>query len=117
MPVIVQLLAPHEKRSIVRYETMVDSGEWVYNDADIDHAKVVWARDMGEKCNEELISYFRNRHVWLVEADDIPARVEPYFSGRAAAGFDRPNLRSGRSEGQPVTAGERSPSVCPEVVY
>jgi len=50
----------------------------VYNPADIDGAKVLWARDMGPSQNKELIDYFRDRTVWLVEADDTPATVSPY---------------------------------------
>jgi hypothetical protein len=38
----------------------------------------VWARDMGPAQNKELIDYFRDRHVWLVEADDTPPTVLPY---------------------------------------
>ena len=49
--------------------------EWVYNGANIDGSKVVWARDMGAEKNEELIKYFKNRQVWLVEPDDKPVRV------------------------------------------
>jgi len=36
----------------------------LYNLPDIDHAAVVWARDLGD--NRELLHYFRNRHVWRV---------------------------------------------------
>jgi len=52
--------------------------EWVYNEADIDAAKVVWARDMGASKNEELIRYFKDRRVWLLEADKGPAKLLPY---------------------------------------
>ncbi|PYV26228.1 MAG: hypothetical protein DMG27_07420 [Acidobacteria bacterium] len=56
--------------------------EWVYNGADIDGSKVVWARDMGEAENKELIDYFKNRTkngtVWLVEPDERPPQVSPY---------------------------------------
>ena len=52
--------------------------EWVYNDADIDAAKVVWARDMGNDKNQELLSYFKNRHLWRVNADASPPRLESY---------------------------------------
>ncbi len=70
---------PGPQLAIVRY--MPDHyvhDEWVYNDADIDAAKLVWARDMGAAKNEELIRYFRNRWVWLVEPDADPPKVSPY---------------------------------------
>jgi hypothetical protein len=54
--------------------------EWVYNDADIDGAKVVWARDMGEEQNLELLRYFSKRHLWLLYADESPPRLEPHTS-------------------------------------
>jgi len=52
--------------------------EWVYNDADIDHAKVVWARDMGPEENKELLAYFKDRQVWVVDADGKPVTLSPY---------------------------------------
>jgi hypothetical protein len=51
---------------------------WVYNEADIDNAKVAWARDMGTAQNEELIRYYSDRRVWLVESDEKPPRLSPY---------------------------------------
>jgi len=52
--------------------------QWVYNDPDIDHSKVVWANDMTPADNLQLIEYYRDRKVWLVEMDTQPATVSPY---------------------------------------
>jgi hypothetical protein len=58
---------------IVRYRPDHEIlGEWVYNRADIDNAKVVWARDMGAEKNEELLQYFKDRRVWLLEPENKP---------------------------------------------
>ncbi len=50
----------------------------MYNGADIDESKVVWAREMDEKSDAQLISYFKDREVWLLNADSYPQRVRPY---------------------------------------
>ncbi|MCX7872523.1 MAG: hypothetical protein N2487_04490 [Verrucomicrobiae bacterium] len=44
--------------------------DWVHNSADIDNSKVVWARDMGKAENKKLIEYFRDRKIWLIEAEN-----------------------------------------------
>jgi hypothetical protein len=52
--------------------------EWVYNSSDIDGSKVIWAREMDAASNLELLSYYRDRKVWLVEPDTQPMTVSPY---------------------------------------
>jgi hypothetical protein len=47
--------------------------EQVYNAADIDGSKVVWAREMDAADNLELMHYYPDRKVWLVEPDSLPA--------------------------------------------
>jgi hypothetical protein len=70
---------PGEQLAIVRYGAKHNPlDEWVFNGADIDGSKVVWAREMDAADNLELLHYYRNRQVWLVEPDAIPARVTPY---------------------------------------
>ena len=70
---------PGDQLAIVRYKPDHDFilDEWVYNRADIDGSKVIWARDMGAQ-NEELVRYFASRRVWLVEPDYDPPRLTPY---------------------------------------
>jgi hypothetical protein len=43
--------------------------ELVYNHADIDGSKVVWARSLGAEKDAELIRHYPNRQVWVVEED------------------------------------------------
>ena len=45
---------------------------------DIDGSAIVWARDMGDAANRELLDYFRGRQVWLVEADTPDPQPVPY---------------------------------------
>jgi hypothetical protein len=64
---------------IVRYGPHADPTlDWIHNDADIDAAKVVWARDMGGGDNQELLSYFKDRRVWQVSGDALPSQLEVY---------------------------------------
>ncbi|MFZ0419553.1 MAG: hypothetical protein WAM04_15745 [Candidatus Sulfotelmatobacter sp.] len=68
---------PGKQLVIVAYGPYHDlAGEWVYNDADIDAAKVVWAHDMGDARNAELLSYFNGRSIWRVNDDASPPRLE-----------------------------------------
>lgn len=52
--------------------------EWVWNAADIDRSKVVWARDMGGTGNQELLDYFKGRTVWRLNGDDPAPELKPY---------------------------------------
>jgi hypothetical protein len=52
--------------------------DWIYNAADIDNSKVIWARDMGYLKNKELLDYYGNRQVWYVDRGDPLALIRPY---------------------------------------
>lgn len=71
---------PGKQLVIVHHDPQHNEGfdHWVYNRADLDSAKVIWAHDMGAAKNEELIRYFKPRRVWLLYADDHPPKLAPY---------------------------------------
>jgi hypothetical protein len=70
---------PGRQLVIVRYSLDHNPlDEWVYNDADIDKSKVAWARDMDEAENLELMDYYKDRTVWLVQPDTKPVSISLY---------------------------------------
>jgi hypothetical protein len=72
---------PEKALVIVRYSPDHNSlDEWVYNAADVDNSKVIWAREMDDAENFELIHYYKDRTVWLVQPDSKPASVSLYLS-------------------------------------
>ncbi len=75
-----QLARLHGKLLVfVRYwPRHIFQDEWVYNGADIDAARVVWARDLGATENEKLRRYYPDRGVWLLEPDARPPKLTPY---------------------------------------
>jgi hypothetical protein len=72
---------PGKQLVIVKYAPWhpVDQ-EWVYNAADIDGSKIVWARAMDAASDEELVRYFADREAWTLDADVYPPRVLAYSS-------------------------------------
>jgi hypothetical protein len=70
---------PGKQLAIVRYcPAHIPIDEWVYNAPDIDGSKVIWAREMDDAENLELIRYYKDRKVWLVEPDSDPRKITPY---------------------------------------
>jgi hypothetical protein len=80
---------PGKQLAIVRYSDRHNPfDEWVYNSADIDSSKVVWAREMDAANNREIINYYKDRKVWLVQPDYQRATVTPYsISGQMQDDF------------------------------
>ena len=72
--------APGKHLIIVRYDSDDHNihDEWVYNGAEIDDAKVLWARELDPQQNAKLFAYFKERKIWLVTPDSDNTYLEPY---------------------------------------
>lgn len=61
---------PGQHLILVHYSPQHNANqEWVFNGADIDKAKVVWAREIPGEDIAPLVNYFRARSLWVVESD------------------------------------------------
>ena len=70
---------PGDDLIIVHYSANHDPNtEWVYNAADVDHAKIVWSREIPGVSLQPLLSYFHDRHVWILNADGTPPTLSSY---------------------------------------
>ncbi len=91
---------PGKQLVIVRYSPSHDlMDEWVYNAPNIDDSKVTWAREMDETKNLELIHYYKDRKVWLVQPDLQPTEFSPYpLSGVNAVAPALDSVSTAKSE-------------------
>jgi hypothetical protein len=63
--------------------------DWVYNGAEIDSAKVVWAREIDGEQDGKLFAYFQDRKVWLVTPDIDNTYLEPYTPSAEPENIDK----------------------------
>jgi hypothetical protein len=71
---------PGKHLILVRYDPENHNvhDDWVFNGAEIDNAKVLWARELDAPQNGRLLAYFKDRRVWLVEPDTDNTELVPY---------------------------------------
>jgi hypothetical protein len=70
---------PGTQLAIVRYAPDHDPlDEWVYNSADIDGSKIIWARAMDPASDADLIRHYGQRRAWLIQPDSPSEEVAPY---------------------------------------
>jgi hypothetical protein len=70
---------PGKHLVIVRYpEGYNVHDDWVFNGADIDGAKLLWAREINPQQNQKLFDYFSDRRIWLIEPEKDNTEFIPY---------------------------------------
>lgn len=77
---------PGNQLVMVRYAPGHDTNqEWVYNRADIDASRIVWARELTPAEDRPFLQHYRGqRKIWLLEPDQSPPRLVPYPTEREA---------------------------------
>ena len=70
---------PGKQLAIVRYSSSHDSvDDWVFNAANLEDSRVIWAREMQPADDQQLVEYYKDRNVWLIQPDIHPAEISPY---------------------------------------
>jgi hypothetical protein len=82
------LNSPGKHLVLVRYsEDHPVKQEWIYNQADLYNARIVWARSMDPEDDRRLIAAFPNRQLWLLEPDNHARNLSPYHQLEAEVAF------------------------------
>ncbi len=63
--------------------------EWVYNAADIDNSKIVWARMIPGRDLKPLLEYFKERRAWQLNADVAGGELQSYSASDPPCVFER----------------------------
>jgi hypothetical protein len=72
--------APGKHLVFMRYSVAHNpTREWVFNGADLQNTKVLWAREMDPTKDRQLMEMYDHRTVWVVEADEPNPKPVPYF--------------------------------------
>jgi hypothetical protein len=109
--------APGKQLVFVRYSPRHLFREWVHNAADIDSARIVWARDLGAAENEILRKYYPDRKAWRLEPDESPPELSPYTIATEAPEFtvaappESPSVQASPPAGKSAEGGESVGSV------
>lgn len=73
------LSQPGPQLCLVRYTATHDGWqEWVFNGADPENAKLVWARSLNPEMDQQVITAYPGRRVWLVTPDAAHHLLQPY---------------------------------------
>jgi hypothetical protein len=70
--------APGRQLVFVRYWPRHEFHEWVHNAADVDEARIIWARDLDPEEDQKLLRRYPRRTAWLLEPDANPPRLTRY---------------------------------------
>jgi hypothetical protein len=54
--------------------------DWVRNSPNIDHQRIIWARDRGTE-NVSIVSFYAGRKIWILDPDERPLCLRPYLPG------------------------------------
>ena len=57
---------------------LADTRFYVYNNADIEAARIIWAHDLNPSANRDLIDHHEGRRIWLLKHIDNRAILEDY---------------------------------------
>ena len=70
---------PGKQLCLVRYIRYHDGWqEWVFNGADPEAERLVWARSLSPEMDQKVIAAYPGRTVWLVKPDTANQLVQPY---------------------------------------